>query len=655
MDAFGYNALSGFLGSSNIKSNKQQQLRYLDSILKSQERQQILEQRDAEASQKIIDESYQLALQSITGEHARPKDILDFKELSQSLLEPINEKIRQAGSYQKAKRLGIDQDLQAYAYKLNNNDKVYQMKLNASNYAKYFEAAADPSKANLFPISDQESINNYLSGKTDIINYRGHLDGEIKTDFIDEYKVNEKVTEQDYVMANLKTFASDYAYYIASKGGYDKNQERQLADHFRNNPALISDEYVRMRLLGPGGADAELPTTFGTAKIVTSLPEELMKSQEIVMGNGIRAAQIQEFGGAANYYKQKGLDIHFETAFGASSNLDNLDSKESVQLDAVSELFANDSNMKFRVLDAYLGDRLYSKRNGTLKIKIDDAFMEETYNYKGASLKGDVGFMDRTADDMEINGVFLGMKAVYTDQATGETKSKLLVKGVRDLDPTDRATYINKVLEGVADVETVKFEPAYIMQLNEPDILADDIYYHELNLGKDYFVSALQDENYDKQLSFNKNARAGVVAEKADNERKSKLKKQVIDNLNNIYATGDGVGIETLYQTHAPQTLGAMAINNIAPRMLPYFMADVFDMAQESLQRQSATNQEASFSNNVNIILNNFSKIAEKNPSLYQAYQSGNPSSLLEYYKENEKDKAKRKESVFKIWGKYFK
>ena len=59
--------------------------------------------------------------------------------------------------------------------------------------------------------------------------------------------------------------------------------------------------------------------------------------------------------------------------------------------------------------------------------------------------------------------------------------------------------------------------------------------------------------------------------------------------------------------------------------------------------------------NNVNIILNNFSKIAEKNPSLYQAYQSGDPSSLLEYYKENEKDKAKRKESVFKIWGKYFK
>ena len=34
MDAFGYNALSGFLGSSNIKSNKQRQLRYLDSLLK---------------------------------------------------------------------------------------------------------------------------------------------------------------------------------------------------------------------------------------------------------------------------------------------------------------------------------------------------------------------------------------------------------------------------------------------------------------------------------------------------------------------------------------------------------------------------------------------------------------------------------------------
>ena len=161
MDAFGYNALSGFLGSSNRKSNKQQQLRYLDSILQSQQRQQLIEQKNAQDSQRIVNESYELALKSITGEHARPKDILDFTQLSQSLLEPINEKIRQAGSYEKAKRLCIDQDLQAYAYKLNNNDKVYQMKLNASNYAKYFEAASDPSKANLFPISDQESINNY--------------------------------------------------------------------------------------------------------------------------------------------------------------------------------------------------------------------------------------------------------------------------------------------------------------------------------------------------------------------------------------------------------------------------------------------------------------------------------------------------------------
>ena len=174
MDAFGYNALSGFLGSSNMKSNKQEQLRYLDSILKSQQRQQLLEQKDAESSQKIIDDSYQLALQSITGEHAREKDILDFKQLSQSLSNPINEKIRKAGSYEKAKRLGIDEDLRSYAYKLNNNDKVYQMKLNANNYAKYFEAASDPTTANLFPISDQESINNYLSGKTDVTNYRGH-------------------------------------------------------------------------------------------------------------------------------------------------------------------------------------------------------------------------------------------------------------------------------------------------------------------------------------------------------------------------------------------------------------------------------------------------------------------------------------------------
>ena len=148
MDAFGYNALSGFLGSSNIKSNKQQQLRYLDSLLTSQQRQELLERQDAENSQKIIDASYQAAYESISGEHARRKDVLEFEQLSKSLLEPINEKIRRAGSYQKAKRLGIDADLRAYAFKLNNNEKVMQMKQNTANYAKYFEAMSKHEKGN---------------------------------------------------------------------------------------------------------------------------------------------------------------------------------------------------------------------------------------------------------------------------------------------------------------------------------------------------------------------------------------------------------------------------------------------------------------------------------------------------------------------------
>ena len=653
MDAFGYNALSGFLGSSNIKSNKQEQLRYLDSILKSQQRQQLLEQRDAENSQKIIDTSYQAAYQSITGDHARPKDILEFEQLSQSLLEPINEKIRRAGGYQKAKRLGIDADLRAYAFKLNNNEKVMQMKQNTANYAKYFEAISDPKTANLFPLSDLKSIDAWHRGETDVIQYRGHLDAPIDLSFIDETPQDKRIEEIDYVLANKETLAADYAYYVATTMGLDKANERLLHERAINNPEeIVTSGYLKQRL----GIDIgdSLPVKFGTKDIVTSLPEEMIRGQQLTMGNGVRAADLQEYGGVGSYIKDKGLGVFFETTFGASDALANLESKESIVADVAYELFATDDRTKFRVLDAYLGDKLYTTRGGKLKINIDEAFLEESYNYKGASMKGDVGFMDRTADDMEINGVFLGMKAVYTDSATGELKSKLLVKGVRDLDPTDRATYINKVLEGVAEKETVKFMPAYIMQLNEPDILADDIYYHELNLGKDYFVSALRDENYDEKLSFNKNARANILAEKESNRKRADLDVRVLNNLNNIYATDDGIGVQTLFAQHAPTAIATFAMNDIHNRMTPYIMADIFDMAQQVTLVQKSRNQNANFSTNVNNILRNFSSIAKDDPSLFKAYQSGDPSALLDYYRENKKDLYKQKETRFKLWGKYF-
>ena len=114
MDAFGYNALSGFFGSSNMKSARQEQIAYLERIYNLQQQQTLNEQKAAEASQKYIDDSYSAAVELTTGKNARRKDLIDVQQMSADLLAPINEKIRQAGGYTNALRLGINQDLKNY-------------------------------------------------------------------------------------------------------------------------------------------------------------------------------------------------------------------------------------------------------------------------------------------------------------------------------------------------------------------------------------------------------------------------------------------------------------------------------------------------------------------------------------------------------------
>ena len=114
MDAYGYNALSGFLGSSNIKQQRAEELRYLQAIRNLQ----IQRQNEANAleqqNQQYLDAAFNAAVELTTGQNARQKDLLDLQELSQNLLDPINEKIRMAGSLQKAQRLGISEDIRNY-------------------------------------------------------------------------------------------------------------------------------------------------------------------------------------------------------------------------------------------------------------------------------------------------------------------------------------------------------------------------------------------------------------------------------------------------------------------------------------------------------------------------------------------------------------
>ena len=74
MDAYGYNALSGFFGSSSRKDKKKEEIAYLEKMYNLQNQQMQAEEQARFQSQQLIDQSYKIAEQLTTGDHTRKSD-----------------------------------------------------------------------------------------------------------------------------------------------------------------------------------------------------------------------------------------------------------------------------------------------------------------------------------------------------------------------------------------------------------------------------------------------------------------------------------------------------------------------------------------------------------------------------------------------------
>ena len=655
MDAYGYNALSGFLGSSNIKQQRAEELRYLQAIRNLQ----IQRQNEANAleqqNQQYLDAAFNAAVELTTGQNARQKDLLDLQELSQNLLDPINEKIRMAGSLQKAQRLGISEDIRNYQYKLLNNDKVFQMKQNQDALKNIIAAQGDPKTAHLIPHKDLESLNNWRAEKSDVITYRGQLNGELDTEFVNEYTVEEPITLTDYIAKNVQTLLTDYAYHVSD----DPNAEQMIQDAYNNPYGIAMQAYARKRLTQDPNYDPNIK--FGTAEIKTGFVDELINTKDLLFpSTGLRAAELQDAGGFSNYVEAQGLVAELEGRFGIDTDNRNLLSKSSYILDSAGQLFVNNPEQYERFITAGLGDNFYVDSDG-LKLKIDPEgqMLNSLFNSVGASMKGDVPFIDTFSEDMKIRGVFLGMKAVYTDQNTGEVKEKLLMKGARDLDPTNRKKYVDELLKGVAAKESVSFRPAYILQLEEPDFLDfetnrflygptdSDIYYKEIKVKTADFRQRGTDEEYDKAMSNARNYNAQVAARKETLDRRALTTAKANAALDNMYAGDMSGGFKVLMNQYEIPFRSVANTNEIPRQMVPYLMSDMFNIANQ---------QSGDLNTNINGILQSFSNLEATMPEYFNILKSGNVSALMDWHKENSTEQEfKRKKTNFQLWQKYFK
>ncbi len=644
MDAYGYNALSGFFGSSSRKQKKQEDIAYMERILDLQQKQFSQEEAVRTQNQQAIDQSYQIATQLTTGQNARKKDQDLIRSMSEDLLAPINEKIRMAGGYMKAKRLGIDQDLRDYQYSLLNNDKVHAMKMTQESIARVIQSTQNEDTKHLVPIAIREKFHQWQNEEIDSFNWDGIVDSPIDMKrFTDEnhpeaYTKEQQVGIHDILAAN-ETLLTDYYRHLEYQG--DPNIDENYAYAMQNPDILVSSGYLAMRL---GQEKIEAPA-FGAKEIKTSLAQELDEiKMKMFPQEGVAGGDIINAGGMANYVKESNWADRIESTIGLDQRNTDLMTKDGFRLDSAGKI-GTVGQIDQKIIMANYSDRLYEK-NGEWYLKSEEGGAEGLYNAKGSYIE-DASWMDATTDDMKIRGLYLGTKCSYFNMDTQQEESFLLTEAVSDLDPTTRAKKMNELIKST--YSNVSFKPAYVAQLEERDNFNNDVYYDEVIIQAAEQAKLNDDEALNNALGESRNIKATLRNEQIQAERVKEIQNATQTSLDKIYAGGNPGGFRQVAQAYEVPFRSVVSASGMSNRMLPYVIADMFELA--SVEAQTTGKNPTEILNNS---LNNFNKLAERKPEYYKLLTQGDEQALREYQKEQYGKGWSKMKSKYTLWNRYF-
>jgi len=630
MDAYGYNALAGFFGSSSRKERRNEELQYMQAISKMQDQQQAQEDAQRQSFQQSIDQSYSIANDLLTGQHARQQDKEKIRQMSDDYLTPINDMLRQYGSYEKAKQFGIDRLISEYQYKLNNNDFVYQVSQNKENLAKIIQAQ-NSNKGHLISMRDKDNYAKFMNGETDAITYRGQLDGEIDTEFLNEMTVEEKVGLEHYLLANQATLLADFEYHIGDNPNKDEIMKSVQQD------VTLMMPYLEQRLAGTQIAD------YGEKEIKTTLGTELVKGLD--MAPKATGAQLRQYS-YGDIFKASGADQYYDMLVGYDENSRPI-VKNSIVAQTSGEIFTN-PDMQEKVLRQVFGDRIQFDEGDFIIENFGDG--AGLFNFQGSMITEDeLGplSMEKNLDDMLIKGIFVGQKAIGKDKF-GRTIEVLMTEGEADLDPTNRASTIN---EKLATLDDVQFQPAYIIQMEEDDMFQDDVYYKELSMDYVNIAGLDKDEKINETLSSTRTNIANFAKDKIKREKQKKLKDKAQNQLSTIYAEGNEGGVDLIAQTYSTPIAISMLNAGIDNKMLPIVITELLENAGKAAINQKTANTHEM----MKVAIGNLSNLKKENPELHEILASGN---LELYYRYKEKVSTKEDinniKSRARLWTKYF-
>ena len=549
-------ALSGFVSSGDAKQQRNQDFALLQNLY-AQQQQQL--NQEAKLNQDMVayqEKVTELATQITSGTGMREEDRNAYKMLTEEATQLLKEDIAKSGSIAKFLQSGGAQKLADYKNVITGSDIAQRLQRNQLAFEKMIDASQGENSdqtAHLIPESFMQQVQMYQNGQIDEVQWQGLL-SDYDWDIKDEMQKDQMLTPEmilghgmNYQIA-VENFKRDR--------GYTPDMFETPEDY---DYAL--KEYV----------ESKYGAVYGTQEISTTLSSELNKVKYVMQDLADQGFKYEN----SYVIDDAGNTGTFKDAFENSEGMVILD--KTLGYDAGWSAHTYKGN-KVRTTGSWgmayesdiasilYGDD-YDVETGTLKVdalKVEDGvFIGGTGGKLGAGHDVGTWFGEGATnvgdgDALILKGYTIGLKVSGTN-ANGEYE-EYLITDQDDPKYDDLSDHEGKTVKQVYLAEFYDIDQ--FLWLNEGaksvdadmwygdfGILADDVYYHEINfdkvkneMDKKLDINSQLTEQRKNMFQYDKK----VQFEKQKQKRKNKIQKDFLKEYVNNAPEYDQDGVPTV-------------------------------------------------------------------------------------------------------------
>ena len=532
-------ALKGFLGSSDAKAARNNELALL-SNMHQQEQQRMMQNAQFEAqSAQYTDKINEYAQQVISGAGIREKDKEEYKMLQEEALLLLRDDVRRSGDYTKFMLGGGASKLVAYKNAITNSETARRLKNNTAVFAQLQQATDDEGTKNLVPMMMSQQLKMYQNEEIDDLVWTGLLNEYDWESAVEATGMDEQIdllTLQQHDPLAMQKAKENYRKDL----GRDPENDNDVIEYFnRKHSTIYGEKVIKKTFQGEIlSAISEFTPTGGflSTSDIRGLFEGSAAADIINTVGGYDPGEAPLIDGGVQI-KSTGRVL------------------EAYQDEIMKEMFGADYNLESGTLSNQRSKGFYRLPSGG---KMDDEDIGNRYNI----FDGKYEFHELAdGDNVTVTGMYFTLKVSGRDPQ-GNWEEMLV---------TDSNT------EDLKRLKNKKATLALVAEVNDSDVIDDDVYYKEIPISA---VMAKLDKKVDinDQLSDQTNQQISY-----DRKKEREKKRQEFINESNKKAAawlaggGSTDDLRKVYKSYATPlndalTLMDVEMNKLGPHVFTYIM-----------------------------------------------------------------------------------